>query len=62
MVYNSIFEQLKLKLPIELIPISGPILEMHLKPFAEGYILPMSFWVFTLHETAASWKLKLGSL
>jgi hypothetical protein len=27
MVDNSIFEQLKLKLPIELIPISGPIFD-----------------------------------
>jgi hypothetical protein len=58
---DSIFDQPKLKIPLELIPISGPILtEMHLKLFRKGCILPTSFLVFTLHRTAAIHKQRLG--
>jgi hypothetical protein len=36
-------------------------MEMHPKPFAKGYILPMSFLVFMPQGTTANWKQRLGA-
>jgi len=60
MVDDSIFDQPNLDIPLELIVISGPILmEAHPKLFGKDYILPMSFLVFMLHGTLASYKSRL---
>jgi len=47
---DSIFDQLKLEIPLELAPISGPIYDGDApKLFGKDFILLMSFLVFTLH-------------
>jgi len=60
---DSIFDQPKLGIPLELVPISGPIyMETHPKLFGKDYILLMSFLVFTLHRIVVSYKWRLGLL
>src|SRR5882762_7862746 len=61
LVDDSIFDQPKLEIPLELAPISGPIYDGDApETLRKDFILLMSFLVFTLHRIVISYKQRLG--